>query len=38
MRKKTAEILFDEERYVEAADVLWSAPEIPSTDMGIQNY
>lgn len=35
MRKKTAEILFDEERYVEAADVLWSAPEIPSTDIDV---
>ena len=34
-RKKTAEILFDEERYVEAADVLWSAPEIPSTDIDV---
>jgi len=34
-RKKTAEILFDEEQYVEAADMLWSAPEIPSTDIDV---
>ena len=34
-RKKTAEILFDGEQYVEAADMLWSAPEIPSTDTDV---
>ena len=34
-RKKTAEILFDEEQYVAAADMLWSAPEIPSTDTDV---
>jgi tetratricopeptide (TPR) repeat protein len=34
-RKKTAEILFDEEQYVEAAEVLWGAPEIPSTDTDV---
>lgn len=34
-RKKTAEILFDEEQYVEAAEILWSAPDIPSTDTDI---
>ncbi len=34
-RKQTAEILFDEEQYVEAADVLWGAPEIPSTDTDV---
>mgnify|MGYP000580857925 CR=1 FL=1 len=34
-RKKTAEILYDEEQYVEAAEILWSAPDIPSTDTDI---
>ncbi|MGJ8657394.1 MAG: hypothetical protein ACSHX6_13175 [Akkermansiaceae bacterium] len=34
-RKKTAEILYEEEKYVEAADILWNAPEIPSTDLDV---
>jgi hypothetical protein len=34
-RKKTAEILYDEEEYAEAAEMLWSAPEIPSTDVDV---
>ena len=34
-RKKTAEILYNEGQYVEAAEVLWGAPEIPSTDTDV---
>ncbi len=34
-RKKTAEILYDSEQYLEAADMLWNAPEIPSVDTDV---
>ncbi len=34
-RKKTAEILYNDEQYAEASEVLWGAPEIPSTDTDI---
>ncbi len=29
-RRQTAEILFNDEQFLEAADLLWNAPEIPS--------
>lgn len=34
-RRKTAELLFADERYLEAADILWNAPEIPATDIDV---
>lgn len=34
-RKKTAKLLFADERYLEAADILWNAPEIPATDIDV---
>jgi len=35
IRKRTAEILFTSGKYEEASDVLWNAPEIPSTDTDV---
>jgi len=34
-RKKTATLLFEDERYLEAADIVWNAPTIPSTDVDV---
>jgi len=34
-RKKVALMLYQEERYLEAADTLWKAPEMPATDVDV---
>lgn len=34
-RKKTAKLLYAEERYLESANIIWNAPEIPSTDVDV---
>ncbi|MBK1791924.1 hypothetical protein [Persicirhabdus sediminis] len=34
-RKETARLLFDVGRYDEAAEIIWTAPEIPSVDLEI---
>lgn len=34
-RKKTAQLLYEDGHHAEAADILWSAPEIPSTDVDV---
>ncbi|MDB9741761.1 tetratricopeptide repeat protein [Akkermansiaceae bacterium] len=31
-RKKTAKLLYDEEQYEAASEIIWNAPEIPSVD------
>ena len=35
IRKEVARLLFDNSRYKEAADIVWSAPEIPAVDLDI---
>ena len=35
IRKEVAHLLFDNSRYKEAADIVWSAPEIPAVDLEI---
>jgi len=35
IRKEAARLLFDNERYDEAADLIWAAPEIPCIDLDI---
>lgn len=35
IRKEVARLLFDNSRYKEAADIVWSAPEIPAVDLEI---
>lgn len=35
VRKKAALMLYGAERYLEAADVLWKAPEMPATDVDV---
>lgn len=35
IRKEMAMLLFEDKRYVEAADTLWNAPEIPSIDIDV---
>ena len=35
IRKELARLLFDNSRYKEAADIVWSAPEIPAIDLEI---
>lgn len=35
IRKEVAQLLFDNSRYKEAADIVWSAPEIPAVDLEI---
>jgi len=34
-RKKTARLLYEDKKYLEAADMLWGAPEIPATDVDV---
>ena len=34
-RRKTAKLLYADKQYLEAADILWNAPEIPSTDVDV---
>lgn len=34
-RKKTATLLFADKQYEEAADIVWNAPKIPSTDIDV---
>ena len=35
MRKKVARMLFADQAYAEAADIVWNAPTIPSTDVDV---
>lgn len=34
-RRKTAKLFYEDKKYLEAADILWGAPEIPATDVDI---
>ena len=35
IRKEAARLLFDNSRYKEAAEIVWTAPEIPAVDLDI---